>query len=263
MRSRLKSYHIDAGYNTSAFDSDRIKRICKGIQKVHPKRTRAPRKQVTFDILETIIEHCENTFDGLCMRTALCVAFAGFLRGQDFTYKAWGENEQVSKPTRSSIQFFKDHATLTLPYSKTDQLRRGTTIDLLPTGKPSCPVTNLRRLFTEYPAPGSAPLFGRSHPRAASKGVYFSPTHFADSLSTLLLRSGIDPAGFTGHSIRRGATQTAADAGLNKEQLQFLGRWKSNAVLTYVKPETAQRLSADSKSSDKFHAPRLRRTSTR
>jgi hypothetical protein len=59
--------------------------------------------------------------------------------------------------------------------------------------------------------------------------------------------------------MRRGATQTATDSGLNKEQLQFLGRWKSDAVLTDVKPETAQRLSADSRS----NAPRLRQTSTR
>ena len=139
MRYRFKSYHIDAGYNTSAFDSPRIKRICKGIQKVHPQRTCALRKQVTFDVLDTIIKHCENTFNGLCMRTALCVAFAGFLRGQDFMYKAWGENEQVSKPTQSSIRFFKDRATLTLPYSKTDQLRRGTIIDLLPTGNCRAP----------------------------------------------------------------------------------------------------------------------------
>jgi hypothetical protein len=193
------------------------------------------------------------------MRTVLCVAFAGFLRGQDFTYKAWGEIEKASKPTRSSIQYFQDRATLVLPYSKTDQLRRGTTIDLLPTGKPSCPVKNLRRLFKEYPAPDSAPLFGRHHPRATLEGIYFSPKHFADSLSALLIRSGIDPTGFTGHSMRRGATQTAADSGLNEEQLQFLGRWKSNAVLTYVKPETAQRLSADSKASEKSKAPRLHR----
>ena len=163
-------------------------------------------------------------------------------------YKAWGEIEKVSKPTQSSIQFFKDH-----------QLRHGATIDLLPTGKPSFPVTNLRRLFKEYPAPDFAPLFGRVHPDSASEGIYFSPKHFADSLSALLIRSGIDPTGFTGHSMRRGATQTSADSGLNKEQLQFLGRWKSDAVLTYVKPETAQRLSADSRASEKSKAPCLRR----
>jgi hypothetical protein len=59
--------------------------------------------------------------------------------------------------------------------------------------------------------------------------------------------------------MRRGATQTAADSGLNKEQLQFLSRLKSDAVLTYVKPETAQRLSTDSRASEKSKAPRLRR----
>jgi hypothetical protein len=59
--------------------------------------------------------------------------------------------------------------------------------------------------------------------------------------------------------MRRGATQTAADSSLSKEQLQFLSRWKSDAVLTYVKPETAQRLSADSRASERSKARRLRR----
>jgi hypothetical protein len=82
----------------------------------------------------------------------------------------------------------------------------------------------------------------------------------ANAITDALLRiDSIDLTRFTSHSIRRGGTQTAADSGLNMEQLQFLGRWKSNGVLSYVKPETAQRLPADSRASERSKAPRLRR----
>ena len=131
---------------------------------------------------------------------------------------------------------------LQLPITKTDQLRHGTSVLLTATNSPSCPVRNLRDLFAKYPAPNYAPLFARLHPLAAYEGVYFSRQYFTTSLRTLLLRAGVDPTQFTGHSLRRGAAQSAVEFGLSKEDIQSLGRWRSNAVFRYIKPESVTKL---------------------
>jgi integrase len=249
------------GYEVSFFNSDRIRRICKGAQKVHSIQPRPLRKHMTLDILEKIIKLCDtNSYDDICIRTALCVGFAGFLRTQDFTYSSWKLADQASKPTRASVKFFNNCATLELPITKTDQLRRGTIITLAPTNRQSCPIANLQLLFTRFPAPPNAPLFGRGHPTAASLGIYFTPSYFTNAFQQLLLRTGIDPTGFTGHSIRRGAAQSAADIGMDMMDIQTLGRWKSDAMLRYVSPATAIQLKENAKSNTKLNnAPRYRK----
>jgi hypothetical protein len=260
IRSRIKSYHIDTGHDTSAFSSPRLTRLINGIQRVHEKTPRPPRKMVTFDILDSLISHCGTTFDDLSMKAALCVASAAFLRGQDFTYTKWGPLEQLDKPTRSCIQFHEDgNATLTLPYSKTDQLRRGTKIPLCTTDRPSCPVASLKQLFSRYPAPANAPLFGRIDPLAATNHqICFTPAYFTTSLHNLLLRANIDPTGFTKHSLRRGAAQSAADAGLSKTEIQARGRWKSDSVFAYLTPATVAAMKPRTPATVAARKPRTR-----
>jgi hypothetical protein len=249
-KSRLKSYHTELGLDTSAFNSPRVLKLTTGIKKVHgTKRTaRSARQHLTFDVLDSIIPYCDKSFDDTCVKTALCVAFAAFLRGGEFTYAAWTAAEQATKPCRASVTFSPGYATLSLPYSKTDRFLEGTTIKLLETRKPSCPVTNLKDLFNRFPAPGHAPLFARLDPIAPiCLGIYFTPEYFTKKMHDLLLRAGIDPTGYTNHSLRRGAAQSAADAGLNMEQIQSLGRWKSRAVLDYLRPTSAAALAKQSR----------------
>ena len=40
--------------------------------------------------------------------------------------------------------------------------------------------------------------------------------------------------GFSGHSIRKGAAVTAAENGISRDNIKLLGRWKSDAVDTYI-----------------------------
>jgi len=241
IRSQLKAFHDDLGLDTSIFNSTRLKRVCRGITKVHANRKLPPRKQVTFDILESLMPYCnKESLEEMSIRTALCVAFHAFLRAQDFTYEKWGPSNHFTNFTRSSVKFHSTGASLFLPRSKTDQLGRGTVINLPITNKASCPVNNLRRLFTKYPAPDEAPLFGRIQFNSKLMNpLTFSRNFVGRRLHELLLSAGINPIGFTLHSLRRGATQTAANIGLKYNQIQKLGRWTSPAVLKYLKPATA------------------------
>lgn len=50
----------------------------------------------------------------------------------------------------------------------------------------------------------------------------------------LLLSAGIATAGYSGHSLRKGAAVTARRNGISKHNIKLLGRWKSDAVDVYI-----------------------------
>jgi len=162
------------------------------------------------------------------------MAFAAFLRCGEFTWDSWTTNSYLFHLSRSSVQFQPDFVTLHLPSSKTDPYRQGTLIPLASSPDIACPVTALSSLFTRYPSNSpSDPLFSRT----------FGPFNQAWVISRLhsaLLASGIDPTGYSGHSFRRGAANTAAAAGIPKSGIKELGRWKSDAVDRYFSTSTTQ-----------------------
>jgi hypothetical protein len=84
------------------------------------------------------------------------------------------------------------------------------------------------------PQPESAPLF-----RLASGAL--TRDAVLRELETKLLRVGIPPDGYRGHSFRKGAAQEAHNNGLTQEEIQTLGRWSSGTVQRYFKNEPAER----------------------
>jgi hypothetical protein len=49
-------------------------------------------------------------------------------------------------------------------------------------------------------------------------------------ISQALLFAGINPKGFSGHSFRRGAANSALQAGIPKTDIMQMGRWKSDSI---------------------------------
>jgi hypothetical protein len=63
----------------------------------------------------------------------------------------------------------------------------------------------------------------------------FSHTELLNILNTRLRATSLWEEGYTGHSFRKGAAQTALDRGLSKEDIRLLGRWSSDAMERYYK----------------------------
>src|SRR5205814_9878683 len=122
-------------------------------------------------------------------------------------------------------------ATLYLPSSKTDPFRKGVHIQLATTLSTLCPVRALKLLFHRHPTPLDQPLFTRT------MGP-FSKSYFISKIRELLLQAGIPAQGFSGHSIRKGAAVSASARGISKDDIKLMGRWKSDAVLTYINETT-------------------------
>jgi len=77
--SALRSSHIQSNYTTSAFDDPRIDLVIRGGKRIHGEGERRIRLPLTADILERIVREVNNDGNGLNIKAALCVAFAGFL----------------------------------------------------------------------------------------------------------------------------------------------------------------------------------------
>ena len=64
-------------------------------------------------------------------------------------------------------------------------------------------------------------------------GAAFTRAHVVGSLRRLLFEAGT-PGNYSVHSFRRGAATSARAAGLPAEDIQLLGRWKSEAYKRYI-----------------------------
>ncbi len=187
-----------------------------------------------------ILPHLDQSSkEGASLYTSFCLAFGAFLRIGEFTYFIQDLQEDDFGQwflTRRSVKLHEDHFELTLPASKTDPFRHGITLTVAATDDIACPVKAMRRLFQEWPDPPEAPLF------QASNGV------FIRTMITGVLRLALRLAGisghYSGHSFRRGAATSAREAGLSNEEIQLLGRWKSECYRLYIATHPSRILAA-------------------
>src|SRR5579859_5478369 len=219
--SHLRSYHIDKGYTTDIFNDERIKRILRGAAHKYGNKPKRERLEITSEILQAILVTLRYTHDDVNIYAAFCTAFAGFLRIGEFTWLTWNNQSFLQSLSRGSIQFVPDGVILQLLASKTDPFRTGVSIPLSPSGDIACPVSALRTLVQRYPRTAPAPLFSQLIGPFDRKWVL-------SKLRQALLFAGINPAGFSGHSFRRGAANSALKAGLSREDITKMGRWKSD-----------------------------------
>jgi len=149
---------------------------------------------------------------------AFTMAFYGFLRVSEYVNLQWHD-----------VTVSNDHISIRLHQSKTDPFRRGCSVKIFNTKSSTCPFhafVHFRKIVGNK-AP-TAPLFqaGRFHP--------LSRTAVTKTLRLLLKEAGFDESQYTSHSFRIGAATTAAAAGLPVWLIKTLGRWSSNAYLTYI-----------------------------
>ena len=230
----LQSHHIDLGLPTTVFGDEQIKRILRGSLRIHGAAPIRPRAEITKDILTRIIRTLGYHYDDVNIRAAFTTAFAAFLRAGELTWDSWNPaTSPLTSLSRGSIKFVDQGVLLHLPMSKTDQFRVGHDIPLSPSGDPCCPVRTLRILFERYPKPATDPLF------STSCGP-FNKKWFTDNLTRSLLKAGIDPTTYSGHSFRRGAANSAVAAGIPRDEVKGMGRWKSDAVARYFSKSTTQ-----------------------
>jgi hypothetical protein len=248
--------HVERGFDTSVFNDPRIELVLRGGKRVYGEGEKRLRLPLTAPILRRIVAEIKHDdFDSVNLKTALCVAFAAFLRSGEFTWDSWDSSSSQFHLSRRHVTINRDNsATVILPASKTDPFRKGVAIQLAPSQSSICPVRALRHLLDRFPRDPSHPLFSRT------LGP-FSRQYIVDKVKELLPRAGISTLGFSGHSLRKGAAVSAAANGMSKDEIKLLGRWKSDAVDVYIneineQDKTRQLLTLNSKLHN-FPPPKL------
>ena len=230
--SGVRSTQIDMGFqDLDVFHHPILERILAGIRRLRGEADAKERRPVTRDILLRVLAVFNTTTRyGATLHAAFCLAFAGFLRIGEFT---WGQGEYAQPDfsawflTRHSVELHTDYLVLNLPASKTDPFRKGVSLSIAAAGDDACAIKSLSRLFNQYPAAPTAPLFHTA-----------SGTAFTRRLVTDVLRQSLTSLGYTGHhsghSFRRGAVTSARNTGLSEEEIMIFGPWKSDSYRLYI-----------------------------
>jgi len=146
---------------------------------------------------------------------AFTIAFYGFLRVREYTNLRWSD-------ATCSV----DHLSIKLQQSKTDPFCCGCTIKIFETKSSTCPY-HAFKLTAGNPATSTCVF---------QAGRFHSLSHSAvtKTLRKLLHQAGLDEFQYASHSFCIGAATTAAAAGLPEWLIKNLGRWSSNAYITYI-----------------------------
>lgn len=228
--------HIDLNIPTHVFECDHVKRLVAGAASLFPKQPGSPKLPITREILIQLLSSTacvgENPSDTLNLNAAFSLAFSGFLRMGEFTWEA-GEVRSpctfaATRPTRRCITFDVDCMEFSLPRSKADKDKQGVTILVVPHNDGACAVSHMTKLIQHIPRAKDGPLF-------SLKNGPFTKNRVLNALNARLAHLGIPPGTYTGHSFRRGAAQHAHEMGVPIGEVQFMGRWASDAVERYYR----------------------------
>nr|QBH67499.1 hypothetical protein UE_1433 [Ustilago esculenta] len=232
----LKSWHIDIGAPTPAFDTERLARVVRGFKRVAGDPLPTAKLPITLPLLQKLVcalpSICTSPHDRCMFRAAFCLAFACFLRAGELT---GGAEDPSAQLTVGSVSFATDrsHATVTLPASKTDPFRRGAKLTAPAVRTSTCAVSALEVICAGRPT--GVPLF------TLEGGIPFSRGVFMRTLQQCLRACDISPADYSGHSFRRGAATWAAVNGVDDNTIRGLGRWKSDCFRRYIDKSASDR----------------------
>ena len=223
----------------------RLKLVQAGISRVHALAPPSQRKtRIRLPITPAILHSVHQLWspraadhDIVMLWAAASLCFFGFFRAGEITvpssaamdtrkHLCWGDVTIDSTQSPSLVQVH-------LKQSKTDQLRKGVDVFVGKTGCPLCPVVAVIAYMT---ARGNQPgPFFQLH-----NGTPLTKAMFTKRIRLALQELGLPYGDFAGHSFRIGAATAAAKAGVEDSTIRALGRWNSDAFLSYVRTPREQ-----------------------
>lgn len=216
---------------TSAAD---VSETLAGIHREARRQGQGPRPKLAarVGLLSEIVGAIEDDLRGLRDRALLLVGFAGAFR-----------RSELARVDVAHIEETEHGLRITLPQSKGDREGKGVAVGIPYGTSALCPVRALKRWLA---AAGIAagPVFRRiwATPRPDNAPPDWQPTlvvgtraidpgTVARILKARGAAAGFDAATLSGHSLKRGAMNTAKDRRVHPSQLKQLGRHASYATL--------------------------------
>jgi len=166
---------------------------------------------------------------------AMLIAFFCFLRKDNFTVDKIDAFNSRRHLCRGDVVFGKTDVTFTFRHSKTNQFhaRVHRTKAVRIAGHPLDPIQALVNAFRVCPhADPAGPAFA-----VPTRDGGMAPlTHrlFVETLRSCLVKVGVDPSQFSGHSFRRGGATFAHRMGVSPLLIKLMGDWSSDAYMAYI-----------------------------
>lgn len=208
-----------------------VKRVllgCKHFSSVSDKRL-----PITKGLLTRLVSVLPDLFTSLynitLVRAMFTMAFFALLRVGEFTTSSTADHtisdNDIAIKTRKnkpisvcvSLRHFKHSDS---PFNLTLQPQKNKSI---------CPVSAVHT-FTNMRPKTFGPFF------LNESGSPVTTTHFNKILKSCILKLGLDPKLYTSHSFRIGAATLAHKKSFTDSQIRKLGRWRSNAFQSYLRP---------------------------
>ncbi len=203
--------------------SELVKATLRGIRRTHgtaQKQAKPLLRDDLFAILEVMGDCTKDRRD----RALLLLGFAGGFRRSELTGL-----------DLTDIEFVRQGLIVHLRRSKTDQDGEGRKIGI-PFGRGRwCPVTAVRQ-WLETAMLTDGPLFRLVDRHGTISSDRLSSEAVCLVLKSRLERAGIDPKGFSGHSLRAGFATSAAQAGVSAQKIrQQTGHTSDEMLSRYIR----------------------------
>ena len=181
------------------------------------------RLPITRQMLQQIVRVfscvCTSQFEVKLFTAAFALIFHGLFRVGELTVDNRYAHHTVQ---HSNVKVFDKYVEIYLPTSKTDQFRKGYTIQICKHEDSTvCPVSTLGSYLGFRPN-FQGPLF------CHFDGKSLSSYQYTAVLKKTLALLGHDTANYKSHSFRIGMATTVTLEGFTDDQIKAMGRWKSD-----------------------------------
>ena len=213
----------------------RVTETLAGLDKLAKQGGQGPKPKLAakIAILREIVGPIGDDLPGLRDRALLLLGFAGAFRRAELAHIEVADLEEGEHGLR-----------ITLPFSKGDRESKGVQVGIPYGTSELCPVRALKR-WLDAAGIAEGPLFRRiwTTPRPESPPASWTPTYIvgdnaidprtvARIVQARGAAAGFDVQALGGHSLKRGAMNTAKDRRVHPTQLKQLGRHRSYATLS-------------------------------
>jgi site-specific recombinase XerD len=227
LRRRLSSIsqiHQAAGWPSPTATAE-VRLVWQGIVRTYGRRAARRAAPAVTETLRALVAGLDSSRQGHRDRALLLIGFAGFLRRSELV--ALDVDDLVEVPEGLEVLVRR---------SQTDQRGEGAVL-AIPYGQhaATCPV-RAWQAWLAAAGIGEGPAF-RAVDRHGNVGTgRLSDRTVARVVKRAAECAGLDPAEFSGHSLRSGLAVAAAQVGVAEQLIMEQGRWKSPTVVrTYVR----------------------------
>ena len=224
-----------------------LRRVVRGISRLNSKARRT-RKPMTTDKLSACMPHSKaatgSWYNAACFEAASTIGVYMLLRvGEMVSPKTTGHLPAKGLNVED-VEFLPSfeaptRVEINIKNAKNDPFRNGCVLVVAANGSDTCPVQKMKQwLLVRGRNDGKGPLFKLNDGKLLTRHCL-----------QRWLRKALDLAGYKGlehscHSLRAGGAESLIASGFDSSVVQVLGRWASDAFLSYLKITQATRRDA-------------------